>query len=186
MQQIDRIKTYTDLLKDYNETINIYSKSSYDKLNFHILDSINIANLISNKPYRVVDFGSGSGLPAVIISIINPQNKVQAFESKQKKCTFLEKVKKALDLKNLQIVNRNIYEYKLKHDLTADFYTAKAFAAPEKVTRLASSVAKTKAGLIIPVSKKQYLSLKNTLYPFKIIESNDTLFYYLHKTLTVT
>ena len=42
----EKVQQYIDLLKEYNETTNIYSKKSYDILDYHIADSLNLAELI--------------------------------------------------------------------------------------------------------------------------------------------
>ena len=91
----EKIKTYCEALKVYNQTTNIYSKNAYDKLPFHIQDGVTLATLIGNNKKRVLDIGSGSGLPAVIIAIINPKNHVTAVESKSRKTIFLDQIKDA-------------------------------------------------------------------------------------------
>ncbi len=52
------------LLKKFNMVTNIYSEKAYDKLDFHVRDSINMANIIGNSATNVIDLGSGSGFPA--------------------------------------------------------------------------------------------------------------------------
>ena len=99
----EKVKRYIELLKEYNEKVNIYSKKAYDKLDFHIQDCINIAKLIGNEKIKVMDVGSGAGLPAVIMAILNHKNEVTAVESKSRKTNFLEIVKKELALDNLVI-----------------------------------------------------------------------------------
>ena len=82
---MNKIEKYIKLLKEYNEHTNIYSKNAYDKLNFHIEDSQEIAKIIKNTKQTIIDIGSGSGLPSIIIAIENPNNKVIAVESKSRK-----------------------------------------------------------------------------------------------------
>ena len=74
MDQKKTIKAYITLLKEYNQTTNIYSKTAYNKLEFLIEDCNQLAKLITNTNQHVLDIGSGSGLPSVIIAIVNNKN----------------------------------------------------------------------------------------------------------------
>ncbi len=83
----EAIQTYVDLLQSANEQVNLYSKKTYDHLPFHIQDSLNLAEM-ANHAKIIVDMGSGSGFPSVIMAIQNPQSQVVAIESKGKKRRF--------------------------------------------------------------------------------------------------
>ena len=71
-----QINHYLDALKTYNVHTNIYSTHAYDRLDFHVQDCLTLAGLIGNDPVRVLDIGSGSGFPAVIIAIKNPKTPI--------------------------------------------------------------------------------------------------------------
>ena len=159
----EKIQTFVKLLKEYNSHTNIYSKNAYDKLNFHILDSINLAEIIKNKNHAIFDFGSGSGLPAIPIAITNPKNKIYAIESKSRKTSFLSLVKQQLQIENLTIVNKNIFEW--VPPTQPKIITAKAFSSLEKITKIIKKLNLKKVTLIIPISYKQtsiYMNYLNT------------------------
>jgi 16S rRNA (guanine527-N7)-methyltransferase len=150
------IERYIDLLKEYNETTNIYSASAYDKLPFHIEDCVTMANIIQNKPKTVLDMGSGSGLPSIIIAICNPQNTVTAVESKSRKTKFLTHVKNELNLSNLTIVTADINQY--IHEATTippDVITAKAFAPYDRLMPIVKKAARSGTMLLVPISQTQ-------------------------------
>lgn len=155
-----QIDAYITLLKTYNETTNIYSKLAYDKLDFHINDCINIAELCQNKKQTITDFGSGSGLPSIIISILCTESKVIAIESKSRKTKFLEWVKNELHLHNLEVVNQNIHEWIHHHSPKSDIITSKAFASIEKALPIAKKIATKNATYITPISLNQLAELK--------------------------
>ena len=52
--QIKKVDHYVQLLKEYNETTNIYSKKSYDVLDYHISDSLNLAKFIDHSGVHVL------------------------------------------------------------------------------------------------------------------------------------
>lgn len=167
------LETYIKCLKTYNETTNIYSKAAYDKLPFHIEDSVTLSELILNKKQVVFDFGSGSGLPAIPIAIINPLNKVYAIESKSRKTKFLNQVKEILSLNNLEIVTQNLFEWDPPEQAT--IITAKAFAALDKVQRIAVHLKQQAATIYMPISQNQaqYMSQQENV---SIIEKNTFLY----------
>eukprot|EP01047_Picozoa_sp_COSAG01_P004943 COSAG01_NODE_165_length_23303_cov_269.524953_6_plen_181_part_00 len=176
--QNEKIQHYIRLLKSYNEHTNIYSKNAYDKLDFHIQDSCVLAGLIENKRCRVLDIGSGSGLPSVIIAICNPENQVRAVESKSRKTKFLEQVKAELNLDNYEVVQANIVEYARTDVLRADVITAKAYASLEKVKQVSKPLRKAKHRIFIPISQAQSQELD--VPKAKII--NKDKFCYAHLT----
>ena len=128
----DQINNYIQLLKEYNETTNIYSKNSYDKLDYHIKDSALLSSFIS--PSKVhVDLGSGSGLPAIIIAILT-NCKVICIESRLKKREFLSYAKIALDLTNLHVFDGDVQLFTSRYSgAKINTISAKAFAKPPKL-----------------------------------------------------
>lgn len=156
MKRFSKIRDYITLLKEQNEIINLYSKKSYDKLDFHVQDCVNIAEIITNHECKVVDLGSGAGLPSIIMAIMNPLNQIIAIESTQKKAKFLSFVKEQLVLDNLTIINQDINSYLRDKKIKANYITAKAFAPYEKVMKLAEKIALPYGQLIIPISERQH------------------------------
>jgi len=176
MKENPLIKRYIDLLKEHNGHTNVYSKNAYDKLPFHIQDSINLSEYI--KPgQNVIDMGSGSGLPSIILAILCPKNKIYAVESRGRKAAFLNIVQSELALDNLTVVNLNINEY-FRQDIRCDVFTAKAFAPYDKVIKIASRIANPGNKLYIPISKVQHdmikqLNIKNV----EMIQKGEEYFY---------
>jgi len=155
------IEAYINELKIYNEHTNIYSKKAYDKLPFHIEDGITLSMLLPEDVKQIVDFGSGSGLPAVILSITKPNTHVIAIESKSKKTNFLCKVKETLNLENLTIVNMDINEYLKKSQPCPEVITAKAFAHIDKTSTIINKADVRNTTLWVPISENQKTEYQN-------------------------
>ena len=152
----ETIETYITLLKGYNDTTNIYAKTAYDNLPFHINDALLLADIIQNTPITIFDIGSGSGFPAIIIALKNTANRVYAIESKRRKTKFLEQVKQTLGIPNLQIITQNAFE--LFHDKKRpkpDIVTAKAFGSLEKLEKIFKTWRHHPKTLYIPISARQ-------------------------------
>ena len=148
-----KINHYINLLKEYNETTNIYSKKAYDKLDFHIQDSIQLAKILTKTNAKIFDFGSGSGLPSVILAIKNPNQTIYAIESKSRKHKFLNHIKQKLFLENLHIIPENLYEW--RPPCQADYITAKAFGSLEKIINISKKLNQSNSTIFCPISELQ-------------------------------
>ena len=168
-----KIQAYIDLLKDYNQTTNIFSKNAYDKLDFHINDCLTLSSLVQNTTRTIFDFGSGSGLPSIPLAITHPAVSVIAIESKSRKTNFLNHVKTELKLTNLKVVTKNLFEWKTPSK--PDIITAKAFAPLDKINRLYSRFKGKNTFVLIPISQNQAEIYK--IEPnITIIEKNSFLY----------
>ena len=73
---------------------------------------------------KVLDIGSGSGLPGIILAIVYPNISFLLVEKKHKKADFLYYIKEKLNLNNISIQNINIES--LSQDLKFDTITSQA------------------------------------------------------------
>jgi 16S rRNA (guanine527-N7)-methyltransferase len=178
---IQKIRRYVDLLKEYNETTNIYSKNSYDVLDYHIADSLNLADLISDS-YEHVDMGSGSGLPGIVLAIASKAN-IICIESKEKKRVFLNCAKEALDLDNLEVFDGDVQLFTNRYSgRKIQSFSAKAFAKPPKLLTYLSMYRphqyRRDGFCWVPISKRQGDFLKNYDEVIKKSIKSETFYYF--------
>lgn len=70
----------------------------------HFLDSLSLLTVPEvNEAGRLVDVGSGGGLPAIVLALALPRLNVVAVESIRKKCAFIEEVGLLMGLSNLRV-----------------------------------------------------------------------------------
>ena len=153
----DRVLGYVEALLSYNERTNVYSKSAYDKLPFHVADSLTLAlDIRARTPQRgVLDLGSGSGLPSVIIACVNPHLAVFSVESKSRKTRFLTKAGSILGLDHYKALTQNVNELSRSWVFDVDFVTAKAFKPLPEVGPIARRCILQEATLMVPISEAQ-------------------------------
>eukprot|EP00310_Coccolithus_braarudii_P014967 CAMPEP_0183349158 /NCGR_PEP_ID=MMETSP0164_2-20130417/13429_1 /TAXON_ID=221442 /ORGANISM="Coccolithus pelagicus ssp braarudi, Strain PLY182g" /LENGTH=230 /DNA_ID=CAMNT_0025520839 /DNA_START=27 /DNA_END=720 /DNA_ORIENTATION=+ len=154
----ERVAQYIDELLLYNEHTNVYSKRAYTHLPFHVHDSLTLGLIIaeaSAKGSAVLDLGSGSGLPSVLIAAVNPSMPVYAIESKSRKTRFLSRVAASLPLPNYLPLTCNVHEFARSSYFDADFVTAKAFKPLDEVVPIAEVCLRKRALLHVPVSEIQ-------------------------------
>lgn len=76
----------------------------------HFIDCLIVTELVDLK-FPLIDVGTGPGFPGIPLKIRYPNEKILLAEGVQKRVEFLKKVREELDLKNLDIIGRNINEY---------------------------------------------------------------------------
>lgn len=95
---------YADLLLRWNARINLTAATRRDDALQHIADCMALVRAIPADAGRLVDIGSGGGLPAVVIAIGRPALHVLAVEPIAKKHAFLRTAARELRLANLEAV----------------------------------------------------------------------------------
>jgi len=111
------LRAYGDILIEWNRRINLTSrKRSHQEIHedinscVHVLPTLDSA-AVATAQARVIDIGSGAGLPGVVIAAARPQWDVVLLEATGKKCDFLQAVVKHLDLHNCSVENARAEEY---------------------------------------------------------------------------
>ena len=123
-ETLSELWCFHDLLFKWQKRLNLISPKTINKIwDRHILDSAQLCSFIPKKPCRILDVGSGAGLPGVVLSILT-DHEIHLVESDQKKCAFLRTA--------LSRVSSNalVHETRLEEmpSLRADIITARAFA----------------------------------------------------------
>lgn len=99
----DKLRQYTRLLLRWNEKIQM--TATRDETEFverHVIDSLELANELGQDSARMVDVGSGGGLPGIVLAIVCPNIHFTLIEPTKKKHAFLSTARRELGLKNVQ------------------------------------------------------------------------------------
>jgi len=106
-KQVDKIDSYLSSIIKYNKHTNLVGKSTIDNIwDRHVLDCLQLTKHINNKKFKILDLGTGAGLPGVLLSIVGYQ-KVLMVDSVKKKTDFVRKIIKELSL-TAKIQNKRI------------------------------------------------------------------------------
>lgn len=112
--ELERLEIYFDLLLRWNAKMDLVSPAPKETLvENHIVDCLLADQLIKQELggfSKLVDIGSGAGLPGVVLSIMNPDKKVYLLEPRDKRCHFLKEVKRELKLEGLEILKIRMEE----------------------------------------------------------------------------
>ena len=110
VEQEDKLLNYLALLLKWNKVYNLISRREADNLvALHLLDSLSVLPYISGS--RVVDVGSGAGLPGIPLAIMRPDVHFTVLDSNGKKGRFRTQAAIELGLKNVEVVSARAEEY---------------------------------------------------------------------------
>ena len=138
--QADQLARFAALLVRWNAVHNLTAISSPASiLSHHLLDSLAIlprtSLIFGEKQCRVLDVGSGGGLPGIPLAIARPNWQVTVVDKVQKKAAFLTQARLELSLSNLACVHARV------EDLTAppfDLIVSRAFSSLEDFVRVSA------------------------------------------------
>ncbi|MDI4635742.1 16S rRNA (guanine(527)-N(7))-methyltransferase RsmG [Pelomonas sp. V22] len=129
--QLDKLLNYLDLIQKWNKVYNLTAvRDPQAMLVQHLVDSLSLLPALrrhaAGQPLRLMDVGSGGGLPGVVVAICEPTIDVTCVDAVAKKATFIKQVAAELGLKNLH------GEHSRVEQLTTppfDLITSRAFAS---------------------------------------------------------
>ena len=109
--QLARLVAHLDLLDEWNARMNLTAiRDRPSQLTKHLLDSLTVQAYLRGE--RIADVGSGAGFPGIPLAIVEPHRQFTLIESTGKKCRFLEHVRDALGLANVEVVQARAEAWK--------------------------------------------------------------------------
>jgi len=160
--QLDLLLGYHQLLVKWNKAYNLTAIRDPDEMiDRHLVDSLSIVPYLTGQ--RLLDVGSGGGMPGVIIAIMKPQLSVTLLDSNSKKTRFLNQVKIELKLANLSVEHTRLEAY--QPEMPHDCITSRAFTTLQDMVEKSASCCET-GGL--------FLAMKG-VYPTQELAELDQL-----------
>lgn len=128
--RVDQLLRYMDLIQKWNKVYNLTSvRAPADMLTHHLLDSLSVVgpllSQIGDGAFRLLDVGSGAGLPGVVIAICCPGITVHCVDTVAKKSAFVQQAAAALQLPNLSGVHARVENLQETYDIVS----SRAFAS---------------------------------------------------------
>lgn len=127
---LEKLLDYLALLQKWNAVYNLTAvRDPSQMLTQHLLDCMATVPAFVNAQ-RVLDVGSGGGLPGVVVAIWAQQNApamhVHLIDTVHKKTAFLTQVKAELGLRNLTVHTGRVEQLEMEEK--CDVITSRAFA----------------------------------------------------------
>jgi 16S rRNA (guanine527-N7)-methyltransferase len=138
--QIGQLLDYMELIGKWTKVYNLTAvRDPGEMLTHHLLDSLAVVLPLQNQldrmvasgalraeaPVRLLDVGSGAGLPGAVIAICCPQVSVHCVDTVAKKAAFIQQVAVSLKLSNLRGIHARVENLTETYDLVS----SRAFAS---------------------------------------------------------
>ncbi len=136
-----KLLSFLELLRHWNRTINLTAVREIDDMvAAHLLDSLAIRPWLAGE--RILDVGSGAGLPGIPLAIAEPHRSFVLLDSAAKRCRFLTQAVVELGLANVRVENRRVEDYLVSSDEGSSFstITARAFSSLDKFVAAAGNL----------------------------------------------
>jgi len=143
--QFDQLLAYLELIGKWTKVYNLTAvRDPAEMLSHHLLDSLAVIGPLrrqtGNRPIRLLDVGSGAGLPGVVIAICCPDVQVDCVDTVAKKAAFIQQVAASLKLPRLRGLHNRVENLDHPYDVVssrafaslADFVTWSAGALAEQ------------------------------------------------------
>lgn len=134
--QVQRLLDYLDLIQKWTKVYNLTAvRDPAEMLTHHLLDSLaaiqplrrqlQSQGLAAPNSIRLLDVGSGAGLPGIVIAICCPEIAVHCVDTVAKKAAFIQQVAVSLKLPNLRGLHARVESLTEPYDVVS----SRAFAS---------------------------------------------------------
>jgi len=163
--QIEIARQFTERLAADSETFGLLGPRELPRIwSRHVLNSALMAELLPEGT-KVVDVGSGAGLPGIPLAIARPDCNFTLVEPMERRSSWLQRVSEDLGLKNVEVVRSRAEEVQ-RTDF--DVATARAVAALDKLLPLLTP-------LIRGSKSRQVLAIKGSKAPDEIAAASKKI-----------
>ena len=171
-------KAFVEEILKFNKAHNIVGRFTEKEIN--LLDVLDCESILpyTNSAKKILDIGSGAGLPGLIIAIHQPQTEVTMSEKNKKKAYFIKKTIRTLQLTNTKILDEAVTP-KLITENKFDIVTARALASTSKIIKMSKHLLSKEGKFLlmkgaIEKINEEVAQLENNTYSYTIHKTKNT------------
>jgi len=184
-----KLLDYIEYLDKWNAVHNLTSvRDPLEMIHRHILDSLVVLPFLPQG--RVLDLGTGAGLPGIPLALSQPDRQFVLLDSNQKKINFVQHMILSLELRNTLVVCSRAESYQPK-DLF-DLVISRAFGSLKEFVRFSKHLCKRDGRMIamkgvVSTSEIEEISMDTVIEKIENLkvpgsEALRTLIFIKHKT----
>lgn len=132
------LSKYMEILAEWNMVHRMVGSSDEQwMIDNLVLDSLLFLRVLPASPRRILDVGSGAGVPGIPLKIVRPEMELVMVESRRKRASFLSAAVRALGLHGATVVNARIEALGTADLGTFDVVTARSTSSPSRLFAVA-------------------------------------------------
>ncbi|MGH8541046.1 MAG: 16S rRNA (guanine(527)-N(7))-methyltransferase RsmG [Stenotrophobium sp.] len=128
---LQQLLTYQAELQKWNAAYNLTAiRDPEQMVTRHLLDSLALLPVVSRLPSpvsRLLDVGSGAGLPGIPLALADPALRVVTLDSNGKKARFMRHVVRILGIVNVEVIEARVEDW--QPEALFDCIVSRAFAS---------------------------------------------------------
>lgn len=152
--EIDSFVLYAAELKKWNNKVNLTAITKEKEVAVkHFVDSLALAPYITSSD-RLLDIGSGAGLPIIPLKIIRPEIPMFSVDAVAKKIHFQRHIIRILNLRNIEAVHARVEDLHKTYRHSFSIITSRAFTRLDRFVSLAAPLL-SEGGMLIAMKGDQ-------------------------------
>ena len=153
------LELFLQEMSRWNQVHNLTAiEGEKDSIRLHLIDSIAVLpvlrQFLKDPNPKIADLGSGGGLPAIPIAIVQSVWHLSLIESVKKKTAFLQHVRGKLKLKNIDVLSERVEYIALQQAGQFDAVISRAFTSLARFLELSLPLLKP-GGLVFAMKAKR-------------------------------
>jgi len=156
---------YVSLLEQWNKTYNLTAiRDKKQMIDKHLIDSLAVCQWL--KGFRILDVGTGPGLPGIPLAVTHPKLQFVLLDSNGKKIRFLREIKRRLGLSNIELQESRVENYHPAQGF--DTVISRAFSSLKQMTDLTAHLLNNKGIWLAMKGRYPEEELNRLNYPYTV------------------
>jgi 16S rRNA (guanine527-N7)-methyltransferase len=168
--KIERLLGFIKLIEKWNKAYNLTAiRNREEMVRLHLLDSLAVLDFVEGQ--RVIDIGTGAGLPGIPLAICRPEIEFVLLDSNAKKTRFVQQAVLELKLKNVTVCHSRVEQYRPENRFNT--VITRAFASLPAIVELTEHLL-GKGGVVLamkgqsPDAELEHMAQKTTVIPVHV------------------
>jgi len=168
--KISRLLSFIKLIEKWNKAYNLTAiRDREEMVRLHLLDSLAILPYIEGE--RVIDIGTGAGLPGIPLAICLPETEFTLLDSNAKKTRFVQQAILELKLKNVAVCHQRVEQFHPEKKFNV--VITRAFASLNQIVELTAHLL-SKEGFLLamkgqrPDAELEQISANKVVMPIAV------------------
>ena len=170
-EKLQIYKSLYDIYNEKNKKVNLISRKDFENFYLHhIIHSLSITKFaLVKKENKIIDLGTGGGLPGLPLAIYYNNKKFILVDSIRKKISAVDEIIKELNVKNISTLNNRVENL----NINADIIICRSVSSIENIIRWTKGLLNKEGKLILLKGGNVNKELKNISSSFTIYNLDD-------------